>query len=84
MFKLLKPSVGFVLTFDNGHTVEVDFGPMSESEKKNASKKECEMNSASGDAEVRHYGPRGERIQRYENVKTNEFANFINEVSRAG
>jgi len=55
MFDLLKPGKGFAITFDNGRRVEVDFGPMSQSEKVNSSQKECDTFPQSMNAEIRSY-----------------------------
>lgn len=57
MFDFLKPGKGFSLTFDDGRRIEVDFGPMSRSEKLNSSQKECDHQPASRDAEIRIYLP---------------------------
>jgi hypothetical protein len=57
MFDLLKPGKGFALTFKDGKRVEIDFGPMSHSEKVNSTQKECDHSPASRDAEVRVYTP---------------------------
>lgn len=60
MFELLKNThmgglSGFAMTLSNGRRIEVDFGPLSESEGKNRTKKEFEHNMRSSNAEVRIY-----------------------------
>ena len=55
MFDMLKPGKGYAMTFANGTRVEVDFGPMSRSEKINSSQRECDNAPASRNAEIRVY-----------------------------
>ncbi len=55
MFDFLKPGKGFAITFNSGNRVEIDFGPLSHSEKKNASQKECDHSPASRNCEFRFY-----------------------------
>jgi hypothetical protein len=57
MFDFLKPGKGFSLTFNNKVRVEIDFGPMSRSEKINSSQRECDHFPASNNAEIRVYLP---------------------------
>ncbi len=57
MFDYLKPGKGYAITFRDGRRIEVDFGPMSRSEKINASQRECDHSPASRDAEIRVYMP---------------------------
>lgn len=57
MFDFLKPGKGYAITLNNGRRIEVDFGPMSRSEKNNSSQKECDHSPASRDAEIRVYMP---------------------------
>ena len=57
MFDFLKPGKGYAITLSNGRRIEVDFGPLSHSEKINSSQKECDHSPASRDAEIRVYEP---------------------------
>lgn len=57
MFDFLKPGKGYAMTLDNKTRIEVDFGPMSNSEKKNSSQRECDHSPASRNAEIRVYVP---------------------------
>jgi len=57
MFDMLKPGKGYAMTLANGTRIEVDFGPMSQSEKVNSSQKECDVSPQSRDAEIRIYEP---------------------------
>lgn len=55
MFKVL-PGKGFAITFENGTLVEIDFGPLSQSENKNISKEAFKATGGqSGTAEFRVY-----------------------------
>jgi hypothetical protein len=78
MFNFLKPGKGYAITFANGRRVEVDFGPMSRSEKKNSSQKECDHSPASRNAEIRVYMP-GETMPSLvrANCTAEEFADIL-------
>lgn len=81
MFDMLKPGKGYAITFANGNRVEVDFGPMSRSEKFNSSQKECDHQPASRDAEIRVYVPDNQvPSETYYNTSAEDLINILKNV----
>lgn len=61
MFKILKGQ-GFGLKLANGYTIEVKFGPLSESEHKNTSATAFNNVGMSANAEIRIYNANGKLV----------------------
>lgn len=85
MFDLLKLGKGYSMTFDSGRRVEVDFGPMSNSEKVNSSQKECDHAPASSDAEIRVFEPGDGSKPSFvrNNAKLEDLASILNDAASA-
>jgi hypothetical protein len=76
-----KEKFGFSLVFASGHRAEIDFGPMSQSENKNVSKKEFEVRSQARNAEIRLFNKNGEMVANEAYQSVDQVIDLCNRVA---
>jgi len=76
----IKEKFGFSLLFASGLKLEVDFGPMSESNNKTVSKREFEHSPKGTNAELRLFNKNGERVANEAGQTVEEMVDLCNRV----
>jgi hypothetical protein len=86
MFEFLKNThmgglTGMAFTVvSTGQRIELDFGPLSQSERNSATKKEFENNPRSANAEVRIYSKDGNLEFNRSNMSVEEFFDLVSQA----